>query len=284
MLDMESVHTAQLHPEPSIFDSNLAAWKRNESTPWGRLRRSIALHNLARHLPPPGADILDVGGGNARDSIPLAKMGHRVTVVDYSSQMLADANVTATQEEIPGDLLKLVEADAGTIPDLFEAASHDVVLLHNVLSYVEDAGSALEAATHSLKPSGILSLIQVNRYSEAVNAALRDRDLDAAMSRLDAKRSTARQFANVPVRRFAFEELSGLLATRGFEVIGHYGILCITGYIADDEIKYDPGFFAKLERLEAAMSARHPYNLMAKFCHLIATRASGPRSAAAMEQ
>ena len=259
----------------SVFDSNLAAWKRDEGTPWGRLRRSIALRNLARHLPPPGADILDVGGGNGRDSIPLAKMGHRVTVVDYSSQMLADARVMARQQQIPGDRLALLEADLAAIPDLLDAGSHDVVLLHNVLSYAEDAGAAVKAATYSLKPSGIVSLMQVNRYSEAVNAAVRDRDLDAALSRLDAKTATARQFGNVPVRRYAFEELSDLLDAKGFEVIGHYGILCVTGYIVDDEIKYDPGFFAKLERLEAAMSARHPYNLMAKFCHLVAAPIGG---------
>ena len=270
--------------DPFIFDSNLAAWKRDEGTPWDRLRRSIALRNLTRHLPPPGVDILDVGGGNARDSIPLAKMGHRVTLVDHSSQMLADARAMARQEQVSGDLLTLVQADVGAIPDLFDVASHDVVLLHNVLSYVEDAGAAVEAATHSLKPSGILSLMQVNRYSEAAYAAVRDCDLDAALSRLDGETSTARQFGDVPVRRYAFEELSELLATRGFEVIGHYGILCVTGYIVDDEIKSDPGFFAKLERLETAMSARHPYHLMAKFCHLIATRASGPRSVTAVEQ
>ena len=158
------------------------------------------------------------------------------------------------------------------------------MLLHNVLSYVEDAAVALEAATYSLKPSGILSLMQVNRYSEALNAAVRDGDLDAALSRLDTKTSTARQFGNVPVRRYAVEEISELLAASGFKVIGHYGILCVTGYIVDEEIKSDPGFFAKLERLETAMSMRHPYNLMAKFCQLIATRASGPRSGTAVEQ
>lgn len=256
--------------EASVFDANLAAWKREQNTPWGKLRRSICLRNLARHSPDRSLDILDAGGGNGHDSIPLARKGHRVTIVDFSSQMLADARAMARRQEVPGGLLTLVEADVGAIPNRFDAGSHDLVLLHNVLSYVEDAGAALAAATHSLRPSGIVSLMQVNRYSEALNAAIRDSDLDAAMHRLDAKTTTARQFANVPVRRYAFEELADLLASRGFEVIGHYGILCVTGYIVADEIKYDPGFFAKLERLEAAMSARHPYNLMAKFCHVIA--------------
>ncbi len=61
------------------------------------------------------------------------------------------------------------------------------------------------------------------------------------------------------------------------EVAAHYGILCVTGYIVDDEIKHAPGFFTKLERLETAMSVRHPYRLMAKFCHVIAARMDGRR-------
>ena len=49
-----------------------------------------------------------------------------------------------------------------------------------------------------------------------------------------------------------------------------------TGYMLDDDIKSEPEFFNQLERLETVMSVRHPYNLMAKFCHLIAARDEAP--------
>ena len=256
--------------DSSVFDSNLAAWKRDEDTPWGSLRRSIALRNLTSNLPERTLDILDAGGGNGRDSIPLAKSGHRVTLVDYSPEMLEDATAKVREEAIDQSLFRLHKAEVADIPDLFPSDSHDAVLLHNVLSYVEDASATLDAATHSLRPSGILSLMQVNRYSEALYSAVRDKDLDTAFARLDAERSTARIFNNVPVSRYAVDELAPLLEAHGFKVIQHYGILCVTGYIFDNDIKYEPEFFRKLERLETAMSRRHPYNLMAKFCHLIA--------------
>lgn len=256
--------------DPSVFDSNLSAWKQGQDTPWGILRRTMAFRNLTAHLPAPPLDILDAGGGNAGDSILLAKNGHRVTLVDYSSAMLEDAGARVREEAIDPRLFTLHKAEVAAIPDLFPPGSHDVVLLHNVLSFVEDPDAILDAATRSLRPSGILSLIQVNRYSDAMYSAVLDMDLDTALTQLDAKKSTAKMFGNVPVRRYAVDELVPLLESHGFEVIQHYGILCVTGYIFDNDLKYKPGFFKKLEQLEMAMSTRHPYNLMAKFCHLIA--------------
>ncbi len=256
--------------DPSVFDSNFSAWKQSEDTPWGSLRRSIVFRNLTAHLPGSSLDILDAGGGNAGDSILLAKNGHRVTLVDYSSEMLEDASAKAREEAIDPGLFTLHQAEVAAIPNLFQPGSHDVVLLHNVLSYVEDADATLDAATQSLRPSGILSLMQVNRYSEAMYSAVRGMDLDTAFALLDAKMSVAKIFDNVPVRRYAVDELVPLLESHGFEVIQHYGILCVTGYIFDNDLKYQSEFFRKLERLEMAMSTRHPYNLMAKFCHLIA--------------
>ena len=256
--------------DPSVFDSNLPVWKQGQDTPWGILRRTIAFRNLTAHLLAPSLDVLDAGGGNGRDSIPLAKIGHRVDLVDYSSKMLEDASAEARREAIESGLFTLHKAGIAAIPNLFQPGSHDVVLLHNVLSYVEDADAILDAATRSLRPSGILSLMQVNRYSEAMYSAVRDMDLDSAFALLDAKKSAARMFDNAPVRRYAADELVLLLESHGFEVIRHYGILCVTGYIFDNDLKYQPEFFGKLEQLEMAMSGRHPYNLMAKFCHLIA--------------
>jgi S-adenosylmethionine-dependent methyltransferase len=55
-------------------------------------------------------------------------------------------------------------------------------------------------------------------------------------------------------------------------VLGHYGIRCISDYLADNTRKFDPVFFADLERLEYAMSDKNPYRLIARFVHFIAQR------------
>jgi S-adenosylmethionine-dependent methyltransferase len=57
------------------FDDHLDAWKRGQAEPWMRLRYELAQSFLQRHLPPPPAHILDVGGGNGYDALPLARAG-----------------------------------------------------------------------------------------------------------------------------------------------------------------------------------------------------------------
>lgn len=46
---------------------------------------------LRRHLPPPPARVLDAGAGAGALSLLAAELGHRVTALDFSEQMLAHA-------------------------------------------------------------------------------------------------------------------------------------------------------------------------------------------------
>ena len=53
------------------FDNGFANWQDYQQAPWGRLRYRVAQANLQRYLPAPPARILDLGGGNGLDTIPL---------------------------------------------------------------------------------------------------------------------------------------------------------------------------------------------------------------------
>src|SRR3954453_9762139 len=57
----------------------------------GRVRTYVLHQQLLRHLPAPPATVLDVGGGAAHQSLPLARLGYDVTIVDPSAAMLAKA-------------------------------------------------------------------------------------------------------------------------------------------------------------------------------------------------
>ena len=54
----------------------------------GRVRTYVLHEQLLRHLPAPPATVLDVGGGAANQSLPLARLGYKVTVLDPSAAML----------------------------------------------------------------------------------------------------------------------------------------------------------------------------------------------------
>jgi S-adenosylmethionine-dependent methyltransferase len=83
---------------PAVFDDHIKQWIKEQGMPWGVLRHKQTQANLAKHLGSAPLHILDAGGGNGVDSIPLARQGHSVELVDCSEQMLADAARRAAQD------------------------------------------------------------------------------------------------------------------------------------------------------------------------------------------
>src|SRR5205085_1205666 len=82
-----------------------------------------------------------------------------------------------------------------------------------------------------------------------------------ALSQLDARTVKAYMF-DVNMTCYSAEELSGLLRQTGLVVENDYGIRCIGDYWGDNEQKSDPVIHDQLERLELALSGRHPYKLL----------------------
>ncbi len=68
-------------------------------------RRSVeywrTLDILRRHLPPPPARILDIGGGPGIYALTLARQGYEVTLVDPVPLHLEQARATATAARVP---------------------------------------------------------------------------------------------------------------------------------------------------------------------------------------
>lgn len=253
-----------------VFGDRLPAFKELQDAPWGRLRYSIALANLERHLDGRSLRILDAGGGNGLEAIPLAAQGHTVTLLDPTSEMLVEARRNAEASGVAGRMA-FYQAELAAIPDLFPEVQFDLILCHNVLQYAGDLDAATGAVCHPLRPGGLISAMCVNRYSEPYRQALTQLDLDAAYASLDAKTVFAYTFG-VPVQAYVAEDLYGPLERAGCSVIGRYGVRCVNDYILDNNLKYDPVFFARLERLEMAMTDRYPYYLLGRFFQLVARK------------
>ena len=89
--------------DPSVFDSKAAKWKERQDQPWLRLRYSLVHENLCAHLRAGPHSILDVGGGDGLDSVPLAKAGHNVALLVFSEKMLEIARENARKEQVEGN-------------------------------------------------------------------------------------------------------------------------------------------------------------------------------------
>lgn len=103
-------------------------------------------------------DVLDTGGGTGNFAVPVARLGHRVTVVDPSPNALfalerraAEAGVADRVRGVQGDILGLFE--------VVERGGYDAVLCHGVLEYVDDPAEGVRNAVDALRPSGELSLL-----------------------------------------------------------------------------------------------------------------------------
>lgn len=66
------------------------------------------------------------------------------------------------------------------------------------------------------------------------------------------------------------EEIIPALESLGCRDVQHYGIRSFCDYITDDARKHDPAFYADLERLELAATARAPFMHTARLFQLTA--------------
>jgi S-adenosylmethionine-dependent methyltransferase len=256
----------------SEFDHKMSNWKREQALPWGRLKYQVVQANLEKHMGPGPMRILDAGGGNGTDSIPLARKGNPVDVVDFSAEMLSDLREQLAGEGLEGRVSgHLVEL--GELGRLFPESSFDLVLCHNVFQYIQDVSGLLESLFRLLKPGGMISVVSVNRYSSPYLSAFLDGDLEEACDVLGGHAYQARIF-DLPMKTYCAAEMMEIMGEAGFTMEADYGIRCLCDYWGDNQRKSDPVIFEKIERIELALTGMHPYKLLGRYFQIIGRKAA----------
>ncbi len=116
---------------------------------------------LRRHLPPPPADVLDVGGGTGVHATWLAEDGYRVHLVDLAPRHVDTANA------VLGPLGVTAEVGDARHLDL-DDASFDAVLLLGPLYHLTERSERLQALSEArrvLRPSGIVAAAAISRFA-----------------------------------------------------------------------------------------------------------------------
>jgi S-adenosylmethionine-dependent methyltransferase len=259
---------------PTTFDESLAQWSKEMTMPWGKLKYKLTQSNLARHLAEGELRVLDAGGGNGTDAIALVQKGHRVEIIDYSKEMLADAQRRAADANV-AERITIHHADLHEASRLFRERDFDVIVCHNVVGYVKDAPALLKGLVTLLKVGGVVSVVGVNRYSVPYHAAFLGGNLTDALAKLGA--SSVRSYIfDTTITTFSAEDVSGMLQDAGCHVEQDYGIRCLCDYWGDNERKSQPEIFEQLERLEFAFTDKHPYKLLARYFDRIANDDPSP--------
>jgi S-adenosylmethionine-dependent methyltransferase len=127
----------------------------------GFIRWNVLWEDLRAELPQlqnGHLDILDVGGGAGRITLALAKLGHRVTLVEPARDLLEKAQNLAASEN-----LKSIIFVNTSLQDFKSEQPFDVILNHAVLEWLAEPKIALAHLVKQLKPGGYLSLMFYNR-------------------------------------------------------------------------------------------------------------------------
>ncbi len=217
--------------------------------------------------------VLDVGGGSGVFAVPLARLGHSVTVVDPSADALATLERRARTAGV-GDRVRGLQGDGDLLHELplggdgddEGRGGHDLALCHAVLEVVDDPATTLREVTRALRRGGQVSVVTVNRAGAVLARALGGHPKEALALLEDRDPAPAR--ARPARRRFTPEDLLALVRDAGLEP-GEWRGVAVVADLLDASSGADP---AAVRRLELALAATSPYRDVATGLHVLATR------------
>ncbi|MFJ5548248.1 methyltransferase domain-containing protein [Streptomyces sp. NPDC093225] len=211
-------------------------------------------------------DVLDTGGGTGKFAVPVARLGHRVTVVDPSPNALFGLERRVTEEGV-AHLVTGVQGDAQGLLDVVERGAYDVVLCHGALEYVDDPAEGVSNAVAALRPGGTLSLLAAGLGGAVLARALAGHFTEARTALTDP---AGRWGAGDPVpRRFTADQLTELVGGAGLEVGPVHGVRVFADLVPGVLVDTEPGAVEALLRLEEAAAELPAFHAVATQLHVL---------------
>ncbi|HSK25991.1 MAG TPA: methyltransferase domain-containing protein [Jiangellales bacterium] len=215
-----------------------------------------------------GLDVVDAGGGTGGFAVPLARAGHRVTVVDPSPDALAALERRAAEAGVT-ERVRAVQGDAADLLDVVAAGSADAVLGHGVLEVVDDPAAAVAGMAAVLRPGGLASVLAAQRHATVLARAAAGHLLDARHALTDPD---GRWGPGDPLpRRFDEAGLLSLLDAAGLAVREVHGVRVFTDLVPGTLVD-EPGASDALLDLETAVASHPAFRSVAAQLHVLAVR------------
>ena len=259
----------------SRFENDASRYAAYLETPEGRLRADLTFADVQDFLPASAAVnslfALDLGCGTGAAAVRLARLGIDVTLLDSSPAMLELAERTIAGAGV-NEKISVKHGDATRVEDIFQARSFDIILCHNVLEYVDDAGAVLRGAARVMRnSSAILSVLVRNQAGEVLKAALQTGNLAAAEHNLTADWGEESLYG-AGVRLFTLEALETILKDASLTIRARRGVRVIADYLPAKVSR-----FAEYERifaLERKLGKRREFFGVARYMHCLACSAT----------
>lgn len=213
-------------------------------------------------------DVLDTGGGTGNFAVPVAELGHRVTVVDPSPNALFGLERRAAEAGV-ADRVRGVQGDAHGLFDVVDRGGYDVVLCHGVLEYVDDPAEGMRNVVAALRPGGgTLSLLAAGLGGAVLGRAIAGHFTEArhALTAADGRWGESDPMP----RRFTAEQLTELVGATGLTITSVHGVRVFADLVPGALVDTEPDAQEALARLEAAASELPAFQAVASRVHVLA--------------
>jgi S-adenosylmethionine-dependent methyltransferase len=213
--------------------------------------------------------VLDVGGGSGMFAVPLARLGHEVTVVDPSADALATLGRRADTAGV-GARVRAVQGDGDLLHEVLPTdggGAYDLALCHFVLEVVDDPAVTLREIAGALRPGGQLSITTANRAGAVLARAIAGHPVEALALLEDRDPAPGR--ARPARRRFSPDELLALVEGAGLRP-GPWRGVSVVAELLEATSGADP---QAVRALDVALAGASPFRDVATGLHVLATRA-----------
>lgn len=185
----------------------------------GYVREELVRKQLQPYLPKTKLNILDVGGGDGRDAVWLARLGHKVTLVDPSRNMTDKANERIIEYNVGNQVSIYCEDPADC--EAVRMNTFDLVLSHGVLMYLKNPNVHVKLLANSVKKGGIVSIL-TKGYFGSMQRIMAKKDTQAAQLLLQ----THRHINNLGEDVLAVEpdDIKNLISETDLQLIDWHGV------------------------------------------------------------
>ncbi len=249
-------------------DEISARYVRTYDSLRGRVRTELIDRQLALHLGPPPGPIVDIGGGAGHQSLPLARRGYEVVLVDPSPAMLARAEAVFAEV---ADRVTLIQASGEAAAARLGSGRFTGVLCHGVVMYVDEPAPLVDNLAALAAPGGIVSIVAKNAAALAMRPAMRG-DWPTALRSFAG--DAGPNGLGLDTRPDTVEGLTAFLAERGVETVEWYGVRLFTDGRAPERPPGDDADDVIAVEWEAAR--RDPYRQLSRLFHLVGRKVRGP--------
>jgi ubiquinone/menaquinone biosynthesis C-methylase UbiE len=207
----------------------------------------------------PGDDVLDMGCGTGRFTIPLAERAKSVSGLDMSPMMLATAGKKLADR---GLVAELREGDMAALP--FPDESFDVVVSMLALMHIprQDRQQVFREVARVLRPGGRLLVGVKNTVFERMFRGDRFAAVDitdVASEELIFTQTRSGEDMVAPWHSFSPDELTALSAVAGLTLVHLRGNSPISAWLAD-AVLADVGVRSAVRRIETVLADIPPFS------------------------